>query len=846
MAQHTIRSAPPTSEWYGLTEAQVSESRARFGANTVTWQKRRRFGHILWETVREPIFLLLVVACAIYFILGDYTEGWLMVVAIVFVMAIEVAQEYRSERALEALRRYSEPLARVRREGREMAIPVEELVVGDLILFSEGERLPADATVVQNNDLSIDESLLTGESLPVVKSTRKEENRLYQGTTVASGMGMARVEAVGENTELGRLGRSLEQIKVEPTPLQRQLKHFVSQMLYVGLGAFALVFFVNLAYTGQVAAALLYSLSLAMAILPSEIPVAFASFMALGAYRMSQRRILVKQPKTVESLGSATVICLDKTGTITENRMTVAEVIDFSGKGQCLEYAMWASERNPFDPMEQAIGEAYRRQSAVDRRSDFHLFKEYPLSGTPPMMTHVLTDASERRFIVAAKGAVERILAVCASVEEQTRQEVLTVARQLAARGYRILGVASADWEGGSLPEEQDNFAWQFEGLVALYDPPKANIREVFDRFYAAGIQVKMITGDHPDTALNIAEQSGLRHRGAAVTGEEVMRMNEAALRQCVQDCHVFARVFPEAKLRIVEALKANGEVVAMTGDGVNDAPALKAAQIGIAMGQRGTETARAAASMVLLDDDLAGMITAIEMGRRIYANLRKAIRYIISIHVPIVLIVVTPLLFDWSYLYMLAPVHVIFMELLMDPTCAVAYENEPGEPNLMRRPPRRNHANLFSWAEIAISLLQGIAITAAIFLLYHYAIAQGHSEEKTRAFVFTTLMTANIFLSLANRSFEYSIAYMLRYPNRTLWLVLSIAAAVLAAVLGIPPIRSLFQMEALSLAEWATCMLAAFVSVFWVELGKQWPPLWSRRRTPSIKAEWAATEKQV
>lgn len=813
-----------SADFYGLTEAEVVANRHQYGSNRLQWHQRRQIWHLVKEALHEPIFLLLFLACALYFILGDYTEGWLMAAAIVFVLIIEVVQEYRSERALEALRQYTQPLVRVRRNGRDVLIRCEELVVGDIILFSEGERLPADAVVVQQNDLTVDESLLTGESLPVSKSVQGHENRLYQGTVVATGMGMARVEAVGQATEFGRLGRAIEAIKPEKTPLQLQLEHFVRQMLYAGLGAFILVFLINLIYTQQLVSALLYSLALAMAILPSEIPVAFASFMALGAYRMSRRSILVKQPKTVESLGSATVICLDKTGTITENRMKVAEVLDYSGKGRCLEYAMWASEPEPFDAMEKAIHEAYAQQASEDRRSHFRLYREYPLSGRPPIMTHVFVGVlGDDHYIIAAKGGVERILLICRSLDDTTRKEVLEKTAHLAAQGYRILGVASAQWPDGQLPDNQEDFDWQFEGLVALYDPPKSNIRQVFEHFYTAGIQIKMITGDHVATALNIAERSGLRSDGTALTGEEIIQMPDEMLRQKVGQVAVFARMFPEAKLRVVEALKANGEVVAMTGDGVNDAPALKAAQIGIAMGHRGTETARAAASMVLLDDDLSHMVTAIEMGRRIYANLRKAIRYVISIHVPIVLTVVLPLLFNWPFLHLLSPVHVIFMELLMDPTCAIAYENDPGDPDLLKQPPRRRQTSLFSTGEILFSLLQGIAITVGIFVLYHYATANGATEAKTRAFVFATLMMTNIFLAMANRSFEYSIFRTLRYPNRVLWFVLAIATFILVTILLVSPIRDLFQMEALTLDELTLCAFTAFVSVFWVEIGKRW-----------------------
>lgn len=815
-------SAPTRSDILpdGLTDAEVSASRTRHGANVLYLRPKRQVWHIFLEVFQEPVFLLLLVACGLYFAIGDTTEAWLMVASIAFVIAIEIVQEYRSERALEALRQYAQPKVRVRRRGAETTIPTEELVVGDLILFAEGERLPADAVVVQHNDLTVDEAVLTGESLPVGKSVREGENRLYQGTVVAGGLGMGRVEAVGVRTEFGKLGKSIESIEQEPTPLQMQINRFVRQMVLVGLLAFLLVFAINYYYVGAILAALLFSLSFAMALFPGEIPVAFTAFMALGAYRMTKEKILVKQPRTVESLGAATVICLDKTGTITENRMSVAEVVDFSGRGRCLEYAVWASEPEPFDAMEQAIHAAYSEQTKRDRRPDFRMVQEYPLGGVPPMMTHVHRSKSAET-VVATKGAVERILLVCQGLDDDTRTAVLKKTHELASKGYRILGVASAHWDNPDFPDDQDLFPWEFEGLVALFDPPKPNIRAVFNQFYDAGIQVKMITGDYPETALNIAAQSGLRLNGGAVSGEQVMQMSDADLRAVVGKTNVFARMFPAAKLRVVEALKANGEVVAMTGDGVNDAPALKAAQIGVAMGRRGTEIAKGAASMVLLDDDLRRMVTALKMGRRIYNNLRKAIRYVLSIHTPIVLVVVAPLAFGWKYLHMLTPIHVIFMELIMDPTCAIAYENEPSEPGILKKAPRAPNAPLFTARELGISILQGVVITAGILALYHYAVAQGASEEKTRAFVFTTLMMANVFLTLVNRSFEFTIAHTLRFKNRLIWVVLAVATGILAAVLFVPWLTGLFQMAPLGWGEIGLCAATALVSTGWFEVWK-------------------------
>ncbi|MCC7505613.1 MAG: HAD-IC family P-type ATPase [Saprospiraceae bacterium] len=482
---------------HGLTDNEVAASRTRHGANTLYFRPKRQFWKMLLEVAKEPMFLLLVLACALYFALGDTMEAWLMAGSILFVVAIEIVQEYRSEKALAALRLYAQPKVRVRRNGKELTIPAEDVVVDDLIVFAEGERLSADGVVVQQNDLTIDEAVLTGESFPADKTIDEGRNRVFQGTVVASGLGIARVQAVGVKTEFGKLGKSIESIESEPTPLQRQIDRFVRQMMLAGLLAFLIVFGINYYYEKAVIAALLFSLAFALALIPSEIPVAFASFMALGAYRMTKQKILVKQPKTVESLGSATVICLDKTGTITENQMSVAEVADFSGQNRCLEYGMWASEPKPFDAMEKAIHAKYAAEAKPDRRPDFYMIHEYPLGGAPPMMTHLYENKAGER-IIACKGAVERLLMVCNDLTDEIRTNVLKKTHELASMGYRVLGVAGAEWPGNDFPADQDRFAWQFEGLIALFDPPKKNIQRVFQHFYDAGIQVKMITGDYP------------------------------------------------------------------------------------------------------------------------------------------------------------------------------------------------------------------------------------------------------------------------------------------------------------------------------------------------------------
>ena len=809
------------SDLQGLNPEAVHQSRASHGRNQLYLRPERRIWHMLKDVSTEPMFLLLVAACALYFLIGDSSEAWLMVGAVIFVTLIEIVQELRSEKALSSLHQLAQAKAVVIRGGKRQEIPAEEIVVGDLIAFAEGERIAADAVLLQQNDLSVDEAILTGESLPVAKDPDDAKNSLlYQGTTVASGAGVAKVQAVGGQTEFGKLGKSIESIETEPTPLQRQISRFVRQMLWVGLVAFLAVCAINYAYSGSLLSAVLYSLAFAMALVPEEIPVAFTTFMALGAYRMTRRHVLVKQPKTVESLGAATVICLDKTGTITESKMTVSEVVEYSDKDRTLEYAMWASEPIPFDPMETAIHLAYQKKATIDRRPAAKIVHEYALEGVPPMMTHVYLPGDSPQRIVAAKGAVERILRIC-KVDAAQQTAILEKTKEMAKKGYRILGVCSADWTAATYPATQDEFPWILEGLIGLYDPPKAGIEKVMNHFYQAGIAVKMVTGDYPETAINIARESGIRVRGDAVEGEAVMQMTDQQLQEVVGRTDIFARMFPEAKLRVVEALKANGEIVAMTGDGVNDGPALKAAQVGVAMGRRGTEIAKSAASMVLLDDNLAHMVNAIKTGRLIYYNLRKAIRYIISIHLPIVLAVLLPLIFGWPYLHMLTPIHVIFLELIMGPTCAIAFENEPAEPNVLQKPPRTGGENLFSWPELSLSLVQGLLITAGIFVMYHYAIWLGKDEKTTRSFVFITMLLANIFLTFANRSFEYTIARTLFYRNYLLWWMIGASTAILIIILLVPVARNLFQLGALTAAEVAWCMLGALVSVGWFEVWK-------------------------
>jgi len=811
---------PSDIELQGLSQEAVTASRLEHGSNRMYVQPPRHWWHILGEVLTEPLVLLLLAACVLYFALGDVVEGWFMAGAILFVVLMDVVQDVRAEKAIETLRELSQPRVTVVRDGVAVDIPVEEVVVGDVLSISEGQRIAADASLLQQHDLSVDESILTGESMPVSKHL-SDSPMLFQGTMVSAGSGLARATAVGAQTELGKLGRSLEALESEPTLLKRKIDRFVRQMMLAGLLAFLVVLGVNMAYGYPFWSALLFSLAFAMALIPEEIPVAFSTFMALGAYRMTRLSVLVKQPRTVESLGTATVVCLDKTGTMTENRMEVADTIDYTGRGAVLASARWASEPVPFDAMEQAICAAWEQSVPQALRLTRPMAHEYPLEGAPPMMTHVYA-AAAGGYEVMAKGGVERILRVCA-VDEAIRSKALDDTVRMASNGWRVLGVCRAVWPvDHPLPEHQDDFPFVFEGLLALYDPPKGNIQDVIDGFYRAGVDVKMITGDHPETARYIAHKSGIRDADAVVTGEQLQDMDGDQLREAASRYHVFARMFPEAKLRLVQALKASGAIVAMTGDGVNDGPALKAAQVGVAMGKRGSETARSAASMVLLDDDLTHMVAAIQTGRRIYDNLRKAIRYILSIHLPIVLVVLLPLMLGWEYLHMFTPVHVIFLELIMGPTCAIAFENEPGEPGGSSAPPDTSGQHLFSTRELMVSVVQGLAITVGLLLMYRWGVQQGASEAEVRTYVFVTLLVANIALTLVNRSFRHTLCVTLTYRNPIIWYIIGVTVLITSLILLLPALRAVFELAALTWTSLGWCALTGVVSVLWFE-GWKW-----------------------
>ncbi|RAV29168.1 cation-translocating P-type ATPase [Sinomicrobium soli] len=816
----------------GLTEEELRTSREKFGFNEIRKAHKATSADVLLDILKEPMLILLIFIAVIYVATGNYGEAVFMFVALIAVSGISLYQNNRSRKALEALKKLNEPLSKVIRNSQVKQIPTREIAVGDLCITEEGEMINADGSILHSNDFSVNESALTGESFSIFKDKDSVDNYIYSGTIAVSGLAVFKVERIGEATRMGKIGLSVLNIREEKSPLQVQIGRFVRMMAIVGIIIFLLVCVVSFYNTGNFVDSLLNGLTLAMSVLPEEIPVAFTTFMALGAWKLMREGIIVKRSSIVETLGSTTVICTDKTGTITENSMQLEYFYEYrsdktfdrdefadSRLSLLISYAMWSSEPVPFDPMERTLHRIYEETQPHDLRKSYRLFHEYPLEGRPPMMTHLFENHNKER-IIAAKGAPEAILKVC-TLPESEKSRIQTLTEKFGHEGYRVLGVAGCQFEGSDFPTRQQEFRFDFLGLTVFYDPPKKGIKEVFQHIYEAGIKVKVITGDNADTTKAIASLAGIRQTDTAVNGTEIMTYEEKELVEVVAHNTLFTRMFPDAKVAVIHALKKRGEEVAMLGDGVNDGPALKAAHIGVAMGNKGTDIAKSAAGLVITNDDLGKLITGIAAGRRIYLNLKKAIQYIISIHIPVILTVSLPLFLGWAFPQIFTPVHVIFLELVMGPTCSIVYENEPIEKNVMQQPPRKISHTFLSFKELTISIIQGIIITAGVLLAYQFAFQNGGSEEKTRAMVFCTLILANIFLSFTNRSFFYSVFDSFKNRNSLLAGITFLVLLMLFTILYVKPVSLFFKVTGLSLTEIAVSFLIAVISVLWFEIYK-------------------------
>lgn len=843
----------------GLTSAQARQRLEQDGPNELSVSEQRGVWRLLREVVTEPMFLLLVACGAIYMLLGDRHEAMMLMGFVLVVMGITFFQQRRTERSLQALRNLSSPRALVLRDGTVQRIAGRDLVRGDVVLLAEGDRVPADLEVLEASNLRVDESLLTGESVPVDKwpavlagaspaegAVAEENGSLaFAGTLVTQGTARACVLATGARSTLGRIGASLSGLGGESTPVQQETRRIVRQVATVGLVLAAGLAASYWLTTGDALHGLLAGLTLAMAILPEELPVVLSIFMGLGAWRLARENVLARSIPAIELLGATTVLCVDKTGTLTVNRMavrrlwcatahfdTVAQVDeplqeDLHG---VLEYAVLASHRQAFDPMETAIAQAgqWLLADTEHLHGDWTLVDDYPLSREMLAMSRVWQSPDLRERMIAAKGAPEAIVDLCHLPSEQAAAIAIEVAR-MASAGLRVLGVAQATFEAAELPGNQHDFDFEFLGLVALEDPLRPDVPAAIAACHGAGIRVVMMTGDHPSTALSIARQAGFGSASGVMTGTELAALDDAALRTRLADTSVFCRVQPEQKLRLVQAFRERGDVVAMTGDGVNDAPALKAAHIGVAMGARGTDVAREASALVLLNDDFASLVTAVAYGRRVFANLRKAIVFVVAVHVPIVGLSIMPVLMGWPMLLM--PVHVLFLQLIIDPTCSVVFEAEPLERAAMRAPPRAAGMRLFDRAVLARGLWQGLGLLGILVGVYAATRGWTASDDMARAMTFMVLVLSNVGLIHVNRTGGRTVWYGRRMANRSFAWMAGLTVLLLTAVLGLAPVRALFAFALppyeLLLGGVGTVALA----VLWFEVVKRIAGWWESRR---------------
>lgn len=850
----------------GLSEQNAIARLKDDGYNELPSAQSRNLLSIAWNTIQDPIFLLLVGGGIVYWILGDLQEALILIGFVFFITGISLYQEGKTEHALEALRDLSSPRALVIRDGERKRIAGREVVRGDFLVLAEGDRVSADAIVLSCSNLSTDESLLTGESLPVRKVTAvgnvemarpggDELPFVYSGTLVVQGQGIAQVKAIGAQTEMGKIGKALQKIKPETTPLQQEMNRLVSRLFGIALSLCVAIVVIYGFTTRDWLKGVLAGITLAMAILPNEFPVVVTIFLALGAWRISQNHVLARRASAVETVGSATVLCVDKTGTLTQNQMAVQQLLAYNQAEnpqpydlglhssetlpetvhQLIEFCILASQRDPFDPMEKAFKQLGDRYLAHTEHlhSDWKLLREYPLSPHLLAMSHVWESADRKLYEVAAKGAPEAIADLCHFTPQQQKIMAAQVS-QMASQGLRVLGVAKASLVGAPppflpphpslniehLPDKQHDFPFEFIGLVGLSDPVRPTVKAAIQECHTAGIRVVMITGDYPETAQTIARQVGLMQMGAIITGAELDGMSDAELEQRIQSTNIFARAVPEHKLRLVNALKSKGEVVAMTGDGVNDAPALKAAQIGIAMGERGTDVARESAALVLLDDDFSSIVQAVKLGRRIFDNLRKAMSYLIAIHIPIAGMSLIPVLFKLPLV--LLPVHVAFLHLIIDPACSIVLEAEPAEATVMKRPPRNPKEPLFGKKTLGLAVLQGGGILAIVLAIFAIALYRRQGEFEARALTFTTLILANLALILSEGSTSHLSFKILKSPNPALWWVLGGGLLFLGLVLYVPFLRDLFSFSLLRAIDLAICLGGGLISLLWFELLKQ------------------------
>lgn len=841
---------PELATTTGLSSAVSKERLQAVGPNELPSARPRNIWAIAWTVLSEPMLLLLIACGSIYLVLGDIHEALVLLAFVFVIITITFYQEHKTERALEALRDLSSPRALVIRDGQQIRIAGREVVPGDVLVLAEGDRVAADAVLLSCLNMTVDESLLTGESVPVNKAVQgnlpaamgqaggEDTPFVFSGSLVVQGKGLAQVMATGSQTAIGRIGAALSSVDTEPTRVQVETRKVVK---YVALSSLCMAVLLAIWYgfSRQLwLDGVLIGLTFAMALIPEELPVVLTLFLGIGAWRMARQQVLTRRVPAIETLGATTVLCTDKTGTLTQNRMEVVQLFAGNKVIDCqqpradlpeefhevLEYAILASHREPFDPMEVAIqGAGINMLGKTEHlHAGWGLVEEYPLSKELLAMSRVWASEDREQYVIATKGAPEAVADLCHLLPTDA-ETLLEQVNLMAEKGLRVLGVAKAKFKAShvpitienttkdKLPNIQHDFDFELVGLIAMADPVRAGVPAAIHECQTAGIRVVMITGDYPATAKNIAAQCGLPVTGGVITGAELNEMDEAQLQQRIADVAIFCRVAPEQKLRLVNAYKAAGEVVAMTGDGVNDAPALKAANIGIAMGKRGTDVARESAALVLLDDEFSSIVAAVKSGRRIFDNLRKTICFIVAVHIPVIGMSVIPVVLGWPI--MLMPVHILFLQLIIDPTCSLVFEAEVEEKDVMQRPPRATGATIFNRKTLSKGLLQGSALLLTILMIYHLALQQMEVNQ-ARTMAFTAMVTGNIGLIFINRSLSANILHSLRLPNPVLWWVVTGAMAVLSLALFLPGLSRLFYFASIGSTQLAISLLAALLCI--------------------------------
>lgn len=816
----------------GLSSIEAKKRLASEGFNELRSAKPRSVLKVALDVMKEPMFILLIGSGLLYAILGDYKEGLTLASTFLIIIFITFYQSNKTEKALDALKKLSSPRALVVRDGEQIRIPGREVVVGDIVILNEGDRVPADGIIKECSYLNIDESLLTGESVAVLKHVNSDNKtgKVFSGTLVVSGHALIEVVHTGENTEFGKIGSTLKEIKRDQTRLQKEMKLLIRNLFIAGIVISLGVIFLFYFTRGNFLQSLLNGISVSMALLPEEFPVVLTVFLAIGAWRLSKVNVLTRNPTAIETLGSATVLCSDKTGTITQNKMEVVEVFDGNkilqlptdsvnvDVSSLIETAFLACSERIVDPMEKAIEHANANlKQKLNQKSQ--LIKAYPFSKDLMAMSNVMRHNNDVHLVVHTKGAPETIFSLCklSKVEIDKYEKVLN---DFAVKGYRVIGVAKADVTETEVPESQAGFNFKFKGLLALEDPIRPEVPNAVKECLQAGVRVIMITGDFPITAASIGNRIGLPKDEMVLTGEDLKLMDDENLKLKIKHTSIFARVLPEQKLRIVKALKENNEIVAMTGDGVNDAPALKAADIGIAMGKKGTDVAREASSLVLLDDNFASIVSAIRSGRRIFDNLQKAMSYIIAIHIPIIGLALVPAIFSSMPLFLM-PLHVVFLELIIDPVCSVVFESSGEEKSIMKRKPRDVNELFFGSKKMLASAVKGLLLLAMVFIVYFLSVKEGHTEQEVRAIAFSALIIGNVFLIISELSKTRSAFSILISGNKLIYVLLPAVAVLLVVILKIPALQQIFAFSFPGYTHFIIALIGAFILLVVLEIIK-------------------------